>query len=170
MLLQACQSALHVLLLRNHCLNEIVWFSQLKVDDAWVCCASESDILGSPGPHKAAFMFYLALMICETPTETEKKAWRHRLCHQGACKLRREMYVKIAIWTCRKIAHSVTLENSILAQGGWEASWRRCHYAKKLFPGELLLSPKIWWDWRQKLVIWGFSLWHAFSTGMTEFS
>lgn len=68
MLLQACQSALHVLLLRNRCLNEIVWFSQLKVDNAWVCCASESDILGSPGPHKAAFMLYLALMICEAPT------------------------------------------------------------------------------------------------------
>ena len=68
MLLQACQSALRVLLLRNRCLNEIVWFSQLKVDNAWVCCASESDILGSPGPHKAAFMFYLALIICEAPT------------------------------------------------------------------------------------------------------
>ena len=79
MLLQACQSALHVLLLRNHCLNEIVWFSQLKVDDAWVCCASESDILGSPGPHKAAFMFYLALMICETPTVCQ--ALRQRRMH-----------------------------------------------------------------------------------------
>ena len=102
MLLQACQSALHVLLLRNRCLNEIVWLSQLKVDDAWVCCASESDILGSPGPHKAAFMFYLAL-ICEAPTMCQ--ALRERRKHETQAMPSRSLstrggggtYIKIAI-------------------------------------------------------------------------
>lgn len=101
MLLQACQSAFHVLLLRNRCLNEIVWLSQLKVDDAWVCCASESDILGSPGPHKAAFMFYLAL-ICEAPTMCQ--ALRERRKHGDTGYAIKELvnlgggtYIKIAI-------------------------------------------------------------------------
>lgn len=68
MLLQACQSALHVLLLRNRCLNEIVWLSQLKVDDAWCAVLVKVISWGPQAPHKAAFMFYLALMICEAPT------------------------------------------------------------------------------------------------------
>lgn len=113
MLLQACQSALHVLLLRNRCLNEIVWLSQLKVDDAWVCCASESDILGSLGPHKAAFMFYLALMICEAPTMCQ--ALRQRRKHGDTGYAIKELVDSgwgVGVGNVYKEAYMNMLENS----------------------------------------------------------
>lgn len=42
------------------------------------------------------------------------------------------MYAKMVVRMCRKTAPAVTLESSMEARGGWEASWKRRHYAKSI--------------------------------------